>query len=175
VGFTLDWSPDGESILISISSPQGDLALIPMGEPDKREILVPAQTSAGEARFSPDGRWFAYESVESGRTEIYLQSLGGSGDRVQVSTEGGEHPHWRGDGQELYYRAPGGFVMAVEIIYEPYLELSSPRSLFVVPEGFGSFDVTGDGKRFILTASKEGLESKPLTVVLNWTEELENK
>ena len=171
-GFPLDWSPDGESILMSIDYRVGDLALFAMQDPDKKETLVPAKTDAGEARFSPDGKWFTYDSVESGRTEVYLQSLGGSGDRVQVSTDGGELPHWRGDGQELYYRAPGGFVMAVEVIYEPYLELSSPKSLFVVPEGFRSFDVTGDGERFILTVSKEGRESKPLTVVLNWTEEL---
>ena len=174
-GFVLDWFPDSRSILISITDPEGDLALVAMDDPGKREILVSAQTGVFGARFSPDGKWFAYDSVESGRREIYLQALDGSGDRVQVSTEGGDLPEWRGDGRELYYRAPGGFLMAVEITYEPYLELSSPKSLFVVPEGFNSYDVTGDGERFLVSASIEGRDSKPLTVVLNWTEGLGEK
>ena len=173
-GFVMDWAPDDRSVIISINNPGGDLALVAMDTPDQREILVPAQTGAFDVRFAPDGKWFAYDSVESGRQEIYLQALDGSGDRVQVSTEGGDSPEWRGDGRELYYRSPGGFLMAVEIAYEPYLELSSPKSLFVVPEGFDSYDVTGDGERFLVGASIEGRDSKPLTVVLNWTEGLGN-
>jgi Tol biopolymer transport system component len=148
-GFPLDWSPDGNQFLVSIvrgtmANPEGD-----------------------------DGKWLAYESVESGRFEIYVHALGQSGDRLQVSTEGGTRPRWRDDGGEIYYRAPGGFMMAVEVNFDPYLELSSPKSLFVVPEGFENYDVTGDGERFLVAVSMEGLDSKPLTVVLNWTKELE--
>jgi Tol biopolymer transport system component len=177
-GFPLDWSPDGKTFLISIArgagaDPEGDLHLIPVDNPEKMGILHPVRTRAAEAKFSPDGKWIAYESVESGRYEVYLQALGSSGDRMQVSTEGGSKPRWRDDGGELYYRASGGFVMAVEVVFEPYLELSSPKSLFVVPEGFEHFDATGDGERFLVAASMEGRDSKPLTAVLNWAEELE--
>ncbi len=126
--------------------------------------------------FSPDGRWLAYVSDESGRDEVYMQPFPGPGGKRQISTEGGREPVWARNGRELFYRQ-GDELMAVEITLEPFTA-GKPTMLF---EGRydrsyvagANYDVTPDGQRFVfIKSSAEELAVTQLNVVLNWFEEL---
>ena len=112
-----DWSDDGRFLLYSVQSRTtgNDVWVLPLSG-DRTPIPV-AQTPATEARarFSPDGRWVAYESNESGRNEIYVQTFPDPVRRTQVSTAGGATPIWRRDGAELYFRSPDDHLMAARI------------------------------------------------------------
>jgi Tol biopolymer transport system component len=124
--------------------------------------------------FSPDGHSVAYLSNESGRDEVYLQPFPGPGGKTLISTEGGNAPVWARSGHELFYRN-GDKMMAVDITTDPELEAGNPRLLF---EGrfdtFGSlanFDVTPDGRRFVMIQEGPGMRTQ-INVVLNWFDEL---
>jgi hypothetical protein len=124
------------------------------------------------ARVSPDGRWIAYESDESGRYEVYVQSFPASGGKWQISTAGGAEPRWRGDSKELFYVARGK-LMAVEVkTGASTFEAGIPRTLFAPPlasdQRRNRYVVTADGKRF-LVRTPVGETSMPITVVMNWT------
>lgn len=125
------------------------------------------------ARLSPDGRWLAYGSNESGSNEIIVRSFPASGDRRQVSVGGGTQPAWRGDGRELFYISPDGRVMAVDIRTEPRFEAGTPRALFqtrILPlvEARNNYDVTADGQRFLVNSRRPEDASLPVTVVVPW-------
>ncbi|MBI4480006.1 MAG: serine/threonine-protein kinase [Acidobacteria bacterium] len=131
-----------------------------------------------QAQFSPDARWLAYTSNESGRYEVYVQSFPQAGGKWQVSTGGGIAPRWRRDGRELYYIAPDAKLMAVALRGESTLEAGQPAALFQTniyeAGGYASvdkqqYDVAADGQRFLINTPVEGGVSAPLTVVLNWT------
>ena len=115
--FACDWSRDGKYIAYSSQGKETewDIWILPTFG-DKKPVPF-VKTPFAELRpvFSPDGRFLAYQSNESGRAEIYVQSFPGPGGKWQISTAGGIEPHWRGDGKELYYRAPDQKLMAVEI------------------------------------------------------------
>ena len=125
---------------------------------------------------SPDGRFLAYQSNESGRQEIYVQAFPGPGGKWQISTSGGREPQWRGDGKELYYRAFDQKLMAVDIQTGSEVTAGTPHALFQ-----GRFDInvartrflpTADGKRFLTVAPLGRDSMSPTTVVLNWWAEL---
>ena len=124
------WSPDGRVIAFTqISLETGpDVWVLPI---DERKPRVFAQTkfAEGSPKFSPDGRWIAYASNESGRNEIYVQAYPGPGPKVQVSAEGGTDPVWRGKGGELYYRN-GDYLMAVAVSTHGNFTASKPRVLW---------------------------------------------
>jgi serine/threonine-protein kinase len=127
---------------------------------------------------SPDDRWLAYVSNESGREEIYVRPFPGPGGKLQISTEGGTEPMWSRDGSELFYRN-GNKMMAVAISTEPELAPGQPTLLFqreyetgLSAEFPGSnYDVTPDG-RFVMIRIDESSGSRQIHVVLNWLEEL---
>jgi hypothetical protein len=122
--------------------------------------------------FSPDGRWLAYASNESGRFEIYVKPFPEPGGKWQVSTGGGLEPRWRGDGKELFYLAPDDKVMAVEVGTGAAFEAGTPQALFVtsLKNASGShYDVTPDGQRFLLNRPIGEESSPPITLVQNWT------
>ena len=127
--------------------------------------------------FSPDGRWIAYISDESGRYEIYVRPYPGPGGKWQVSTEGGEHVVWSHDGKEIFYRNAQKW-MSAAVSLEPEFSADKPRLLFEGPYamiGVQSYDVTADGQRFLVL---EPVAQEPVThlnVVLNWFEELKRK
>ena len=125
------------------------------------------------ARLSPDGRWLAYASNESGKLEIFVRSFPASGYRRQVSTGGGTQPVWRGDGKELFYVAPDGKVMAADIRAEPGFEAGVPRALFqtrILPlvEARNNYDVTRDGQRFLVNSRRPEDAALPITVIAPW-------
>jgi Tol biopolymer transport system component len=174
-----DWSPDGRFLLYTggfSKTRSADLLVLPANDPKPVPFM---QTGFNEeqGRFSPNGRWVAYVSNESGPNEVYVREFaknfsGGSasvGGSVLVSRGGGTAPRWRGDGRELFYLAPNGKMMAVDVIAGQEFRVGTPTSLFQTPAGAIVGDVTADGKRFLLVTPVGQSPSVPFTVVLHWT------
>jgi hypothetical protein len=132
------------------------------------------------ARFYPDGRFIAYSSDESGRYEVYVQTFPTSGNRWQISTEGGAQPRWRRDGRELFYISPERKVIAVDIKAESStLEVGTPKVLFQTrlvgyPGPRNDYDVSADTQRFLINNLPEQAPSTPISVVINWTSDLKH-
>jgi hypothetical protein len=130
-----------------------------------------------DGQFSPDGKWIAYGSNESGRFEIYLQPFPGPGGQAQVSTNGGAQVRWRRDGKELFYIALDGRLMAVPIRLASTtqaIEAGSPIPLFATRVGGAlsipfrqQYDISPDGQRFLMNTVTEEAAA-PITVILNW-------
>src|ERR1041385_945241 len=122
-----------------------------------------------QAFFSPDGRWLAYTSNESGRIEVYVQTFPQSGGKWLISSGGGSQPHWRGDGKELFYVAPDKTLMAVDIKATSTFETSAPKPLFATQVGnFNApnrYVVTPDGQRFLVNSPVGEVNQTPITVV----------
>ena len=170
-----DWSLDGRFVLYA-ESPLGIRAVSPGGD-RKPFPVVETNLGANNGQFSPDGKWIAYQSQESGRrAEIFVQRFPGPGGKSQVSSSGGVQVRWRRDGRELFYLAPDNRLMAVPIKLDPgrdAVEVGTPVSLFVArlsgdPQGGSNrhYMVSPDGQRFLMDAPAEA--TLPITVVLNW-------
>ena len=132
------------------------------------------------AQFSPDGKFVAYASSETGSWEVYVSPFPDFGSKWQISRGGGEEPRWRRDGKEMFYLAPDGRLMAVDVKSGTGLEAGSPVALFqthprqpISAMDFFSYDVTADGEKFLVNTRVETSNSAPLSVILNWTSELE--
>jgi eukaryotic-like serine/threonine-protein kinase len=174
------WSPDGQLIAGGGAGGAGDLSVLRRGD-GKPQVLLQTPFGEGAAMFSPDGRWLAYSSNESGSSEIYLQSYPGPGGKWQISAEGGTEPMWNRNGRELFYRT-GNRMMAVDIAAQPSFSASKPRLLF---EGQyeptlisnANYDVSPDGQRFLMLKASQTEQAAPtqINVVLNWFEELKRR
>jgi eukaryotic-like serine/threonine-protein kinase len=174
-----DWSPDGRFLLYVINEALATLSDLWVLPSDGRKPSPFAQSRFTEqdGRFSPDGRWVAYTSDQSGAMDVYVRAFspdfsGGSagiGGSVLVSRGGGTAPRWRGEGRELFYLAPDGKMMAVEVTTGPEFKGGTPAPLFQTPSGTIVGDVTTDGKRFLLVTPVGPSAAAPFTVVLNWT------
>jgi Tol biopolymer transport system component len=169
-----DWTPDGESVLYQQNDPKTlvDLLLLPLAGEKKPEPLVRSPFTDTLGRISPDGRWLAYQSNESGRPEVYVVQFPVARTRTQISTAGGNAPHWRADGKELFFNTVPSAIMAVDIGVSSSGELQPgvPKKLFDMPGAQGRWDVAADGRRFLVNvADQSGLtNAPPLRVVLNW-------
>src|SRR5688572_21430293 len=126
-----------------------------------------------DPRFSPDGRWLAYASDETGRREVYVQSFPTGGGKWQISTAGGSDPRWRADGRELFYRS-NRLLMAVPVSAGESFEAGTPVVLFDTKSGAHVFAPDASGERFLVLAPT-GKEAPPMTVLLDWTARLEKK
>ncbi|HEU5254374.1 MAG TPA: protein kinase [Vicinamibacterales bacterium] len=164
-----DWSPDGRFVLYAVQNPTSrrDLWALPL-DGDRQPVAV-AQTAFEEleGRFSPDGRWIAYQSNDTGRNEIYVQPFPFvAGGKVRVSTSGGTQPRWRADGRELFYRS-GTDVMGVAVASSrgATLETASPARLFSLPQTSEFAPVGTD--RFLINAPTD-VPVAPITLILNW-------
>jgi len=142
-----------------------------------RKLFLSTPTTEGAPRFSPDGRWIAYVSDESGRPEIYVQPFPGPGGKWQISTDGGIEPGWNPNGRELFYRS-GDRMMAVPVTTAPAFSAGRPTMLFERPYMSSTFpltgvtyDVTRDGQRFLMVKDQSGSATQ-INVVVNWFEEL---
>jgi len=166
------WSPDGESLAFYDSSGTRDIWALPR-EGDASTFVATAFTERSPM-FSPDGRWLAYVSDESGRDEIYVQPYPGPGGKWPISSEGGIEPHWSADGRELFYRL-GDKMMVVEVQSEPAFTSGRPQLVFEGPYVLGTsvanYDISPDGQRFLMI-KEEGGQQDQINVVLNWFEEL---
>jgi Tol biopolymer transport system component len=130
-------------------------------------------------QFAPDGRWLAYCSNESGRREVYVRPRVGSGAKQQVSTAGGAFPRWSRNGREIFFIAPEGTLMVVDVAVGSDLQVGLPRPLFradfkIVDIGY-PFDVSADGKRFLVNELVSDERPAPITVVQNWTARLKER
>ncbi len=126
-------------------------------------------------QFSPDGRWVAYQSNESGRDEVYIRPFPAADRKWQVSTRGGSTPRWRGDGKMLYFIAPDRKLMAAAITAGDSVEAGVPEALFEtrLPQlfpGYVGYDVSADGRRFLLANETEDRGETSLVVIANWRE-----
>jgi hypothetical protein len=187
--YPTDWSADRKYVTYFTTSP--DLtqfklwlaALSANGEEAQPRLLSSATTSETSGAFSPtvskEGpHWIAYTSDQSGRSEIYVKNLP-AGDRAwQVSTLGGWMPHWRHDGQELFYLALDGSLMAVEISPGPNFTFGVPYELFHtnipspdypdVPAN--TYSVSRDGQRFLINDSVDDAGAKAITILTHWSQ-----
>ncbi len=138
--------------------------------------LLQAEFNQAGARLSPDGRWLAYESDESGAFEIFVRSFPEAGERRQVSKGGGQQARWRGDGKELFYVSPDRKVVSVEIRAGVTLEADPPRPLFqtrILPlvEARNHYDVTSDGQRFLVNSRRPEDAAQPILILSGWMPE----
>ncbi len=180
-----DWSPDGKFLLYSERAPdtRADLWVLaargvgsdqPRGTP-----FVRTQSDETFARFSPDGRWVVYQSNQTGRYEIYVRKFpaddSGPGGKL-ISTDGGIEPRWPRRGKEIFYIGSDNMLMAVDVRSGATIEVGVPRPLFPTrPVGVLRYDVTADGQRFLVATPTDEAVSAPVTVVLNWHEELRRR
>jgi len=171
-----DWSRDGKYLLA-----RKDEDLLYMTTADgQAHPLVQKPWQIRNAQFSPDGKFVAYASGETGSWEIFVSPFPDFASKWQVSVGGGEEPRWRGDGKELYYLAPDRRLMAVPIQTSPTFASAPPVALFVTaPQPpvsalhFFSYDVTADGQKFLINTRSSTSNSAPLSVLLNWPAEIE--
>ena len=183
--YLMDWSRDGRYLLYRESGPKAhELWVLPLEGDHKPMIVAPAAFNVMDGQFSPDGKWVAYTSIESGHPEVCIKAFpGGAGilaGKWQVSPQGGRAPRWRGDGKELFYLTlDNKNIMAVGIRASGQgVETDAPMPLFTtsVPGDRGDnpypYDVSANGQRFLVeeTAGVQG--SLPLTVVVNWQAKL---
>ena len=149
------WTPDGQSLLINEGGP--DIGIVTLGGDQARQPVLDEDFNEGTPEMSPDGRWMAYRSNESGRTEIFVRPFPDvAGGKWQVSNEGGNYPAWSPDGQELFYRAgDGSALMGVTVETEPTFSAGIPETIiegdYVYAPGQGrNWDISPDGQRFLM-------------------------
>lgn len=180
--FPSSCSPDGRLLLASGSDRETgqDIDLFVVGsdsEASKMKPLIHAAFDESAASFSPDGRWIAYVSNESGRPEVYLQPFPAMDSRQQVSTVGGAEPVWSRSGRELFFRQ-GRKMLAVEVRSAPALSVGRPRLLFegnyFENSNVANYDVSADGQRFLMVRGRESGGTEAI-VVLNWLGEFRAK
>jgi serine/threonine protein kinase len=174
-----DWSRDGRFVLFyEITAKFRELWLLPLtpeGRPepnDKPRRYAGGQFNTRWGRFSPDNRWVAYESDESGRYDVYVDSFPEPHRKVQISTAGGSLPEWGPDGRELFYVSPDNRLMSASLkVGADSVEPSAPRELLLQLPIWGldtySYDIAPDGQRFLIPGPAQQAP-EPLTLIVNW-------
>jgi len=171
------FSPDGRFLIYSggfATTRSLDLLVLRSDDSEPAKFIA-TPFNEEQGRFSPNGRWIAYTSNESGQSDVYVRefsadfgrSSANSAGSVLVSRGGGTAPRWRGDGREMFYLAANGKMMAVDVSIGPEFHAGMPAPLFQTAPGTTVGDVTSDGKRFLLVTPPSA--SAPFIVVLNWT------
>jgi Tol biopolymer transport system component len=173
--FPSDWSRDGKYILYT-----GDTDFWSVTVPEiKSSLFLKAVSALRNGQFSPDGKWVAFASNETGKWEIYVTSFPDARGKWQVSIGGGEQPRWRGDGKELFYLSSDVKMMAAPVTLGANFDAVTPIALFqTTPRQSVSrtdlfvYDVSRDGQRFLINTQVKQGESQPMSVVLNWPAKL---
>jgi Tol biopolymer transport system component len=180
-GRPLDWSADGRFLLFQTRAAdrgvKGKLWVLPFFGERKPFALLGTPFDESSGAFSPDGKWVAYVSDESGRPEVYVQTFPISNAKWRISTNGGRQPRWRGDGREIFYVAPDNRIMAVAVKSGSSFEAGIPSALFRIGTEYGTgflhqYAVTRDGERFLVILAAETHVAQPITVVFNWESDL---
>jgi Tol biopolymer transport system component len=170
-----DWSADGRFIAFNRSTAGtgfGDIWVLPTSGDRKPFAIVETPANEANAAFSPDGRWFAYQSTGTGQSAVYVQPFPPSGGKYQISKDFSIYPTWRADGKELFFREADGTLMAVAINTNGSFQFGTPRALFSIasPSFTGrSYAVTKDGKKFLVAVPQSASAAAPLTVLVNWS------
>jgi hypothetical protein len=165
-------SPDGVTLLYEILN-AGLWHLSLTGDPKPTAYLASQDVATlDEPTFSPDGKWVTYSANDSGQSEIYMQAFPVPGERVRVSTRGGLQPHWRADGQELFYVEPGGDLVAVPIEMSGAVAVGAPMRLFTMPLApsrfLNEYAVSRDGQRFLVQVPDTSGDALRIVVTTNW-------
>ena len=171
------WSPDGKLIAFERlgSSGRWEIWMLPMEGEHKPYPYLQGQFLESHPTFSPDGKWLAYTSNESGRGEVYVQRFPGPGEKVQVSTDGGAFPTWSRDARRLIYES-SDTLWAVDVENSPSFRLGKSHLLYqgqIWNEAAGpNYALSPDGKRFVVVERGKDSAETDVNVVLNWQEEL---
>jgi len=173
--FASDWSRDGKYILYTRGT---DLWTVTLPEL-KSSLFLKAVSVLRNGQFSPDGRWVAYSSNETGKFEIYVTSFPEARGKWLVSTGGGEQPRWRGDGRELFYLSSESKMLAASVTTGARFDVGTPIALFqatprqpISSRDQFVYDVSRDGQRFLIITPVKPAETQPMSVVLNWAAKL---
>jgi len=175
------WAPDGRTLAIRVGPRPGsgrDIGYVVLGRDSVPTMLVNSKFDENTPRLSPDGKWLAYASDESGKLEIYVRPFPAGGGRWQVSTEGGSEPLWSRRGDEIFYRSGDQHLMAAQVHTAPTFSVGTRARLFRslnygADPTYTRFDVTPDGRRFIF--ARQPPSDRDLIVALNWAEELKRR
>ena len=178
--YPLGFTPDGKFLLyfVPTGAATGHVWLLPMSGDRKPRPFNHTKDSEVPAEVSPDGRWIAYVSDENGRREVYVTSFPDATGKWQVSTTGGENPRWRKDGKEMFFNAGDRFVAVDVVTTGAQFDVGGLRPLFnvrVPPPALGTrstYAVSPDGQRFLFNMWDPAAASSPITVVVNWPEEV---
>jgi eukaryotic-like serine/threonine-protein kinase len=171
------WSPDGKTLVFVDGWPKFDLWLLTLDGDRKPRPLIRGPFNESQARLSPNGRWLAYVSDESGREEVYVVPFPGSGGRWPISTNGGSRPLWARNGRELFYRN-GDRTMAVTVSSDATFSATKPELLFeakAVSYLWLSYDVTPDGDFLMIEPGESDTPHAQINVVLNWLQEVRQR
>jgi Tol biopolymer transport system component len=184
--YPLSASPDGTALIGETNNDGIDITVLQLDQHGDPEPFVATPFSDRDPAFSPDGRWVAYSSDESGISEVYVRPFPASGGRWQVSDGGGRFPTWSADGRELFYRTDEGVMVAAVETAGDTFRVGKARPLFdgsfrggmygitVFGYIFRDFDVAPDGDLFVMFPDDEDRAAKThVTVVFNWLDELE--
>jgi eukaryotic-like serine/threonine-protein kinase len=173
--FPTDWSHDGKYILYGRGP---DLWFVTLPELKSSQFLK-AVSVLRNGQFSPDGKWVAYASNESGKWEIYVTSFPEARGKWQVSAGGGEQPRWRADGKELFYLSSDGKMMAAPVTEGSSFDAGAGVALFqaaprqpVMVYDLFVYDVSRDGQRFLINTPVKQAETAPMSILLNWIAKL---
>jgi dipeptidyl aminopeptidase/acylaminoacyl peptidase len=176
-----DWSRDGRYLLFTSRDPKGgtDIWALTMDGSSKAFPVVQTAFEEQSAQFSPDAKWIAYQSDESGRSEVYVRRFPGPGEKWRISVEGGAQARWRSDGRELMYVSRSDRLMAVPITLpsspSESPDIGTPVPLFTPPLGGAvqqgdfrhQYMLSPDGQRILVATVREP-ETAPITLILNW-------
>jgi Tol biopolymer transport system component len=178
-----DWSPDGKSILIEVADPKqrSDIYVIDIATKTGRPLIA-TPFSEASARVSPDGKWVAYRSEESGRGEVYVQAYPGLGQKALISVDGGGQPVWSRDGRTIYFRSETDFRSAHVVVSDAAIQASAPTVLmpdrFVQPQAVNhtTYEVFSDGSLLVFAPPEDGVSTQGAVIaVFNWLDEARAK
>ncbi len=169
------FTADDQALVATGTVATGGSALEIVSLKDKKvSPLLPGRGSKADGQISPDGKWLAYESDETGEWEVYITPYPNSGGKLQVSRGGGKEPRWRGDGKEIFYLDPKGYLNAVQVNSENTLTAATPTALFqaharpsVSSSDIFNYDMTPDGERFLIDRYTKPAQTPQVSIILH--------
>jgi Tol biopolymer transport system component len=174
--YPTDWSKDGTLIVLTTYGNR-DIVVLPAAGGQTTTVFLKTEFAEDEARFSPDGKWIAYASTESGQRDIYVRPFPGPGGKWQVSAGGaGFRPFWRGDGKEIYYPSSDGRMMAAEVsLSGGTFSVGAVRALFEAQSRGMTvlLDVSPNGQKFLVVYNLVEAKSTLVTLVSHWDSEMQ--
>lgn len=172
------FTPDGEKLLFTILKGNRDIGILYLKDSNRVDMFANSSFTETMPQVSPNGKYVAYLSSESGRYELYVRQLDGRGGKWQISNEGAVFPRWRSDGNELYYYSFSNDLVAIPVKSEGAFEAGNPTVLFNIMlqsrAGFqiGPYDISNDGQKFLLNSGLNGTSTSKMIIVLNMSEQI---